>query len=435
MQKVNYASGLRLYSTLLVLFLIGFADTGNILTAQHTQERPILRLEEAVKLATDRNPELQQQRALVDQLRHATIADDVVDDPTFQFVVEGVEGLSKGYLERRYGFSQMLKNPSNWKSYSKIRDIDLSIEQNRLKALERNLTAQVKRQFLNVVIHTEYVHLGNLEYELAERLFTLTTKRYESGEIGKMDVLRTSILLAEAKNDLKQSEELELIERYELLRLLSEDPDGTHYEMSFPDTVHAPVFEIDQSLLNERIAAHPTVKATYDQLRRSQVATSQVRRSLFPDVEIGVFRQDLGSSQMFNVYEIGMKVPLWTSLGLGWRIQQSKAIERQMSFQGDEVRMMLITRAEIAWHGYVSNKDILLNYLGSIGKDSRDLQTLTTTAWTEGETGILDVLEAQRTLIRTNRMYYEVLLRYMQSVADLEAILDMEFITNSHFER
>jgi outer membrane protein TolC len=97
--------------------------------------------------------------------------------------------------------------------------------------------------------------------------------------------------------------------------------------------------------------------------------------------------------------------------------------------------MALITSAEIAWHSYLSNKDILLNYLGSIGKDTRDLQTLTTLAWTEGETGILDVLEAQRTLIRTDRMYYEILLRYMQSVADLEAILDTEFITNSHFER
>lgn len=435
MQNVTCASSSRLYCTFLVLFLIGFADTGNVLTAQRIQERPILRLEEAVKLAIDRNPELQQQRAVVDQLRHANIAENIAEDPAVQLAVEGVEGISRGYLERRYGFSQTLKNPSNWNLHTKLRNIDLSIEQYRLEALERNLTAQVKRQFLNVVIHTEYVHLGKLEYELADRLFTLTTKRYESGEIGKMDVLRTSILLAEAKNDLKQSEELELMERYELLRLLSEAPDGTHYEMSFPDTVHAPVFEIDQNLMNERIAAHPTMRATSDRLKRSQVATNQVRRSIFPDVMIGVFRQDLGSSQMFNVYEIGMKVPLWTSIGLGRRIQQSKAIERQMSSQGDEIRMMLITRAEIAWHGYVSNKDILLNYLGSIGKDSRDLQTLTTTAWTEGETGILDVLESQRTLIRTNRMYYEVLLRYMQSVADLEAILDMEYITNSHFER
>lgn len=435
MQNVICAFRSRLYYLLLVLFLIGFADTANILTAQQNQERSILQLEEVVKLAIGRNPELQQQRAVVDQLRHATIAEYLVDDPTLQLAVEGVEGLSRGYLERRYGFSQTLKNPSNWNSHSKLRGIDLSIEQNRLEALERNLSARVKRQFLNVVIHTEYVHLGNLEYELAERLFTLTKNRYESGEIGKMDVLRTSILLAQAKNDLKHSEELELAERYELLRLLSEPPDGSHYKMSFPDTVHAPVFEIDQSLLNERIAAHPTLKATYDQLRRSKVATSQVRWSVFPDMEIGVFRQDLGSSKLFNVYEIGMKVPLWTSLGLGRRIEQSKAVERQMSFRGDEVRMMLITKAEIAWHGYVSNKDILLNYLGSIGKDSRDLQALTTTAWTEGETGILEVLEAQRTLIRTNRMYYEVLLRYMQSVADLEDILDMEFITNSHFER
>jgi outer membrane protein TolC len=250
-----------------------------------------------------------------------------------------------------------------------------------------------------------------------------------------MDVLRTSILLAEAKNELKQSEERELIERYELLRLLNEDPDGSHYELAFPDTVHAPVFEIEQSLLKQYIAEHPILKASEIQLKRSQVMTGRVRRSIFPEIEVGVYRQDLGSSQLFNVFELGVKVPMWTSLSLGRRVQKSKAIERQTSFQGEEVRMALITSAEIAWHSYLSNKDILLNYLGSIGKDTRDLQTLTTLAWTEGETGILDVLEAQRTLIRTDRMYYEILLRYMQSVADLEAILDTEFITNSHFER
>jgi outer membrane protein TolC len=386
-------------------------------------------------MAVESNPELQQQRVLVDQLRLSTISESFLDDPVFQVAIEGVDGISKGYLERRYGVAQTLHNPLLWNSHSTLRQIDIDVEKHRLQALERNVISSVKKQYLNVVIHTEYVHLGKLELDLASRLHTLTTKRYEAGEIGKMDVLRTSILLAEAKNELKQSEERELIERYELLRLLNEDPDGSHYELAFPDTVHAPVFEIEQSLLKQYIAEHPILKASEIQLKRSQVMTGRVRRSIFPEIEVGVYRQDLGSSQLFNVFELGVKVPMWTSLSLGRRVQKSKAIERQTSFQGEEVRMALITSAEIAWHSYLSNKDILLNYLGSIGKDTRDLQTLTTLAWTEGETGILDVLEAQRTLIRTDRMYYEILLRYMQSVADLEAILDTEFITNSHFER
>ncbi len=404
-------------------------------SAQSVRNADVLTVDQAVLLALERNPELLRQRAIVEQARHGSIFDRLLEDPSLSFAIEGIEDGKGGFGERRYGLSQRVIEPANWAIHSRIQRTNVEIEDARYQALERETITRVKKQFLNVVVHTEFVHLGRFELELTEQLYGLTNAMYEVGETGKIDVLRTSVLLSESRNSLRMLEEGELAERYHLLALIASDLDGTHYAMVFPDTLLAPMIDLDQTDLKNKLADHPMYRVARLTTQNSSLATSAVSRSLLPSFEVGAYRQDFGEGYRFNSVEFGVQIPIWSGLARSNRLTASRAAEKRDRHDLDAVMIQIERDAEIVWHRYSSSKQVLNDYNTQISRDSRELLELATVAWKAGESGILEVLEAQRTLIRTERQYYEALLTYMQSLADMEAMLGQDLITHKHFER
>lgn len=259
--------------------------------------------------------------------------------------------------------------------------------------------------------------------DLAQRLVDIAQQRFEAGDVARLEVLTAQLELKQRENDFLQAETDEKAALLEFTSLLSAGmPENVELLGSIEDIAEAPALN---TLLQQAQNQHLELQSLQEQIRGEQANLALARALRIPDVET-----EAGTEIHDAEFQYGWRFSLRFDVPLLNRhegeILHSNAALQGLLAQQSVLLQRINTDVSAAYLKYQSALYQAENFRKDILPSSRELEELAEESYKEGRTGVLGVMEAQRSARQVKSEYYDVLLQYQTAVADLEQASGVE---------
>jgi cobalt-zinc-cadmium efflux system outer membrane protein len=290
------------------------------------------------------------------------------------------------------------------------------------QAVRWEIEIEARRAFTRLVSARSLVDIARAAEEDARSLRDLVARRAELGESRESERIKTTVEWLRQQRNLATAErEAAAIEA--LVRTLAVEPLPRPLKITgeLPPPVPPPDPE---SLKNRLLERNPGLRAAGAEAERQKALLSVSRRGRIPDLEVTVFRnQELDKEA--NGFSIGLKVPLWNA-NRG-EIARAQAGASLAAAAAERARLDLLTELEsrlkdlevAASQGAILDSEILPAAAKSLG--------LARFSYQEGETSLLELLDAQRTYRETQREAVEARLAQALALAELQRLVGPDF--------
>ena len=283
------------------------------------------------------------------------------------------------------------------------------------------LAVEARRAFTQLAASRELLGIARAAEEDARSLRDLLARRADLGESRESDRIKATVEWLRQQRHLAAAER-EAATAEVIVRRLAVEPLPQPLEIQPVEFPHSPM--PDLAMLQARLAdVNPALRAARAEAARQAALASAARRARIPDLA-ATFFQDHEIDKRSTGVSVGVKVPLWNAnrgeiaraeaAALGavaaaerGRIEAANELETR-------VKELQIAAAEVE----SLRREILPAARQSLG--------LARFSFEEGETSILDLLDAQRTFRDTQREAAEAGLALGLAWAELQRLLGPE---------
>lgn len=391
-----------------------------------SQEVVNLSLEDALKIANQRNPILQMQEKEIDVQKGSYWTDILPENPEIGYVIEGVpKGQSySNYEVKKLFFKQSFDFPTNYLFHQKILSAKIKQSENQVELYKRELTFLVKRAYFNVLLQENLTKLGAKHLELFEDFYRKSKRSYELGEENRLTMLRSKVNYSTSLKELKSRRKDLLVAISELQELLG----MKHYEIEkivLTDTLPEYVMSFPSEKSMEILKQHPSLRLANNTIRAAANARNLAVGSFLPKFHIAYFKQEINQKDHWGG-EIGLSIPLWFLRQKGFVHQKNAELSQaKSSMTAEQLRI----RRE--YDQAVSRFDKAMNevelYQTELLQEAEEAFRIAQRSYDIGEIGYLDYIDAQQILIHTREGYLESLFSYQVEKANLTSLTGVEF--------
>jgi outer membrane protein TolC len=293
----------------------------------------------------------------------------------------------------------------------------------------RGLVSTVVQNFYTVVASARKVASAQESLREAQAFLDVTQKQEAAGEVAHADVVKAQIQVEQRLRDLQEAELAALKSRLGLSVLVY--PDFRDQFIVADDLqIIAPLPPITD-VTAAATGSSPDVRAAEAAVAQGTADIGVARSGLLPafsfDYFYGINANQFaiynpeGNRLLGSVFQAQATVPLWT-----WGATQAKL--RQAHLRTDQAKAELTfaqrtLRANI--NTFYREAEIALDQVASLRR-SLDLAAeslrLTTLRYQSGEATVLEVVDAQTTLIQARNAYEDGLVRYRVALAALQTL-------------
>ena len=179
-----------------------------------------------------------------------------------------------------------------------------------------------------------------------------------------------------------------------------------------------------ESLLARLLERNPQLLVARAETERQRELTAQAKQARFPELDVTVFR-DEELDKVSNGFALGIKVPLWNA-NRG-EIARAQAAAAVASAEAERKRLDLVAELEER----LKDLDVAGAQVQTLEKEilpsAAESLRLARRSYEEGETSLLDVLDAQRTFRETQREAVESRLALVLAVTDIQRLVGPDF--------
>jgi cobalt-zinc-cadmium efflux system outer membrane protein len=352
-------------------------------------------------------------------------ASRVLPDPVFGFEWDrarptdllGAQGDETGYA-----FSQTLPWPGTRRAGIAAGDRASEVLLANAEGVGWEIEARARLAFARLETARGLTEVARGAEEDARSLRDLVARRAELGESRESDRIKVSV------EWLRQQRELAAVSRQAqvaeaILRALAVQP--LPQPLVLKPTAHPPLPPFDASAVAARLAeTNPRLRAARAEAARREALSSVARRSRIPDLDVSVFRlRELDKEA--NGFSVGIKLPLWNA-NRG-EIARAEAEQGVAAAAAARERIDVLTELEARLTDLMTAADqtaLLEREILPQATRSLDLARL---LYEEGETSLLDLLDAQRTFREAQRERVESHLAQAFAVADVQRLAGPDF--------
>lgn len=408
-----------------IAFIVGFL----FITPSIFGQDSLLTIQQAVQSTYTRNTELQQLWARLEQKKNQWRTEAGVSAPEISYFKEGISSEpGDPYDEQRFTISQEIDFPLTTSYRLKGISEDVKALEFQILSREREIKAEVKSQYVEVMYALHLQKSRQNQLKLAEELYNAVYTKYETGMGNGIDLVNAELKLDEAKNDLDQSEWILHKARYGLFYAMGLPAEDQKYSIQFSDTLQAKNIEISQVFALAVQEEQPDYLATEHEFTASEYFLKEAKSNILPDIRFNFYKQNFGSGYNFNGFEVGLKIPIWYPLEQKGKIEMATAKQNEIKWKQQEVKMKMKRQIEYAWHNYSVSRSIINRYNETMKNKAAQLQKLTLRAFQLGEIDMLNLLNAQQTFLGSEQRYLSALRDYYLQLVALEIYLDEDLV-------
>jgi cobalt-zinc-cadmium efflux system outer membrane protein len=349
----------------------------------------------------------------------------VLTDPVFDFSwdraqprdLSGVKGDETGFA-----LSQTLPWPGTWRAGADAGERAADALRAGAEGVVWEIGARARLAFARLEAARGLLEVARGAEEDARSLRDLVARRAELGESRESDRIKASVEWLRQQRQLAAvSREAQVAEA--ILRALAVEP--LPQPLLVKPTSHPPLPPLDPAVLAARLSeTNPRLRAARAEAARREALSSVARRSRIPDLGVTVFRQREVDKEA-NGVSVGIKLPLWNA-NRG-EIARAEAEQRIAAAGAARERIDVLTDLEARLTDLVvAAEQAALLEREIVPQATRSLE-LARLLYQEGETSLLDLLDAQRTFREAQRERLASHLAQAFAVADVQRLAGPDF--------
>lgn len=383
---------------------------------------PLMTLDEALRTAETRQPQLVVAAAAVDAARGRYRQAQVYPNPTAEFLAQGVTGLA-GQREYFAGASQPVIIGPRRQRAIQAGNSDIDARELEFHAVRARVFFQVKQAFYEVLALQQLVTLAREQERNAAALVKTMEARFKKGDVAERDVLRVEVDLANVRI---QAENLE--------RDLTEARKTLATRMGVSTAVIArcagelpqlPPFASEEELIRQLVQVHPELQAALAEVRFRLAAIDQEKAERVPDATVTVL-YDRFTEPSRDTVDLGIRLPLPLFDRRQGHIAEAEAEALRAQARHAQTENDLIGQLRRAYESLLTYYRQVEAYRTNIlPKTERSLEVVRA-AYEGGQVSVLELLDAQRQSNAAHAAYLEVLSRLVQRWAEVEYLVQSQ---------
>lgn len=346
-------------------------------------------------------------------------------DPVFDFSVSrarpGEPAIPAG-AESGFGLTQAIPWPGARSASIRAGDRGLEVVAASADAIRWELIADARRAFSRLALSRSLVAILRTAEEDTRSLRDLVARRADLGESRESDRLKTTVewlkqrrILTDAERDASAAEAI--------VRALAVEPLPRPLLMRDTQALDVALQDHDQ-LVALLVQRHPRLRAALAEAERQRALTDEARQSRAPGLAVSLFHAGELDKSTTGV-AVGVTVPLWNANRGG--VARALATQSLASADAERLRVDLLAEFESRFSAF----EVAAGQVRTLDQDILPAAAaglkLARFSYEEGETSLLDLLDAQRTYREAQKELMESRLALALAVTELQRLLGPDF--------
>ena len=310
----------------------------------------------------------------------------------------------------------------------RLADANAARAEAELEVARRGLVQTVVGLYYGSQSANEKVVVAQRALDEANRFLDITTKRENAREAAHADVVKARLGTQQRERELEDAKLAVATAHLELGVLLFPDP-STSYSLVPPG---APTILPDRASVEAAAkSSNPEIRSALAGVQVSQAQAFTARAALVPDLALnytyGIDAPQFAKRGPDGARNLGysasatVDIPVWD-----WLTSERKVKEANIRTQAAKAALTNAQRKLIAnLAEFYDEADVARRQLASLDAtvtDARESLRLTNLRYVNGEGTVLDVVDAQNTLITAENAQADGLVRYETALAQLETL-------------
>jgi cobalt-zinc-cadmium efflux system outer membrane protein len=189
---------------------------------------------------------------------------------------------------------------------------------------------------------------------------------------------------------------------------------------------------VPQSLIDTALEQRPDLHALTEQVKRAESSITLARRQRWgdPDLSVNYAQQGTGQNAITPpTLTVGLSVPVAILYQQQGEIAKAEADLRSQQVSLDKSRAQVASDVRQAYSAFVAARAQMERMDGRLYERAHRARDLIEVQYAKGAATLLDLLDAQRTLLAVSGERLNLLANYWNAVAQLEAAVAKELRT------
>ncbi|HEV3197468.1 MAG TPA: TolC family protein [Bryobacteraceae bacterium] len=293
----------------------------------------------------------------------------------------------------------------------------------------RGLIATVVQNYYGMVVAQRKIANARQSLDEAKTLLDITQKQEQGGEVSHYDVVKAQIQLEQRQRDVQEAQLALDKVRFGFAVLLFPNF-GQEYSVT-DDLATAPPLPPFAEIQTRAGNNSPDIRAAQATVQQQTFAIRSARAAFLPTLSFDYFfginanqfaiHNPEGLNLLGSVAQAQLTIPIWT-----WGATRSKVKQAELQLQLAKNDLSFTQRQILAeLNQFYQEAQIASSQVASLQHSmelSRDGLRLTLLRYQAGEATILEIADAQSTLVQARNAYDDGLVRYRLALASLQTL-------------
>ena len=374
----------------------------------------------AVELAVAATPAVAAAVEQVAQARARVAEATALPDAAIATTLEQEQGFlqPRSATTKDIGLALTLPFPDKLRLSGKVARAALRSAEFSLTQLRQQIafaTAQAYDAVLVAARHREDLREAKA---MAQDFLAKTEARYRAGTAAKLDVLKATVDLAQADNDLIANERAVATSRAALNRLLAR-PLGSPVEATGELAVPPAVPDLD-TLDRLALAARPEIQGLAADRAGARDATTLARRYWLPDLSVTLSRNFTAGSPPAFTTAAAISIPLFFWQHEKGFIAEARHHEAELAASADDLSAQVGLDVQNAYAAATTAIRQAVFLRDQLLPEASEAYRIASVSYGLGGSSALDLLDAKRVMVAAESQYTDALGAANDALADLE---------------
>lgn len=364
-------------------------------------------LDEAIQMAISNSPRLKGAALYADKAKAAKGENWDGSDLQIGFSWGQLNGLERG--DNELTVEQSLGNLLTPYYKNALLKTQVAEGKQRMALIKKEITAEVKRAWYDCLAAAEQMRLCADNDSMAQVLQHTANRKFETGEINRLEHCLLNTLAAEMRTQSIQSRSAWQLALRRLTWICRSEDQLAPAESVF-----------------SKIQMKETAGLSQERLRLLENAVQQkrdmvkVERSkFFPELSVGYTRQKMLPYKGLDAFSVGISVPLFCFPQKS-RVKQAQVEARIAEWDAEEQYMQLSMMVDELHQTLLQTRSAIDYYETAALPEADELRRSALALYNEGETAAADLVQSLKTARDVRSSYVETMRQYNAALIELE---------------
>lgn len=313
-------------------------------------------------------------------------------------------GYTRSKVTNEGEVGELIEFPGKRKLRAEAAQLGVRQARAQLQQVRTALAFEARRAFFARLLADQQVAAARQTLAAIDRVVAAAQKRYQAGEVAHLQVIQAKVEQARAQQDLRAAIGRQSVATLGLDVLLGRPVDAPLQVEG--DLAAVPTLPDFAGLLQQALRQQPAVIVAQEETERQNKLLQLARRQKFPDLHLGF---TYGTEEQVQTPGVQASVSIPLPGRYHGEVQAALGAKLAALAEAESARYQVTSQLASAWQQWLTAQAQVKTYRSGLLDESATALQAAQESYREGESGLLSVLDAERTNLLVRQQYEQAL--------------------------